>query len=291
MADALVDRKLLEKLERLSLSWLNCYPGVLGGHNRSRLPGYGQEFLDHRNFYPGDDLRLVNWRAYLRFERFLLKTFELEPRVPIRLLLDASLSMQIGDKFDYARKLALALIYIALVKLDSVTLQPFTDRLLRPIQASGGRQRIHVAEAFLRSLHPESRTDFPAVVRAFLSAYRKPGLVLVLSDFLGEPDALAPLQRLSDAGHELLLVQVWGWADRHPAYSGTMDLIDSELGTRRRVHVDSETLKAYAARTEEHSENLRRMAARSGGRFVDICTRVPVEEALFGRMREVIERS
>ena len=56
-------------------------------------PGAGQEFLDHRNFHHGDDLRAVNWRAYLRLEKLFLKMFQVEPRVPVRLLLDLSASM------------------------------------------------------------------------------------------------------------------------------------------------------------------------------------------------------
>ena len=66
MASApLLDREFLEKLERLTIHWHKSFAGLVGGHNRSRFPGAGQEFLDHRNFHHGDDLRAVNWRAYL----------------------------------------------------------------------------------------------------------------------------------------------------------------------------------------------------------------------------------
>ncbi len=288
MAEALIDRELLEKLERLSLRWLRSYRGVLGGHNRSRLPGYGHEFLDHRNFYPGDDLRAVNWRAYLRFERFLLKTFELEPRVPIRLLLDASASMGVGGKFFYARRLALALIYIALVKLDTVSLHHFAKSLSRPVQATGGRQCIHELERFLRLAVCAGETDFHTVVRSFLSAYQRPGLVIVVSDFFGEQDDCEALQNLADFGHELLLVQVWAREDRNPELNGPIELIDSETGRVQRLEVDADASGRYRARVEQQSKALRRLAARNGGRYVDVCTGTPLEEALFGPVRTVI---
>ena len=111
MADSarepLIDRAFLEKLERLTIRWRKSFPGIVGGHNRSRFPGPGQEFLDHRHFHHGDALRAVNWRAYLRLEKMFLKMFQVEPRIPVRLLLDASESMNVGsvNKFDYARKL------------------------------------------------------------------------------------------------------------------------------------------------------------------------------------------
>ena len=55
----LLDREFLEKLERLTIHWQKSFAGLVGGHNRSRFPGAGQEFLDHRNFHHGDDLRAV----------------------------------------------------------------------------------------------------------------------------------------------------------------------------------------------------------------------------------------
>ena len=89
----LLDRQFLEKLERLTIQWQKSFPGLVGGHNISRFSGSGQEFLDHRQFHHGDDLRAVNWRAYLRLEKLFLKMFQVEPSIPVRILLDCSNSM------------------------------------------------------------------------------------------------------------------------------------------------------------------------------------------------------
>src|SRR5436189_813974 len=143
MASApLLDREFLEKLERLTIHWQKSFAGLVGGHNRSRFPGAGQEFLDHRNFHHGDDLRAVNWRAYMRLEKLFLKMFQIEPRVPVRMLLDTSASMSAPSeqKFDYARKLAAALCYVALVRLDTSCIQPFGNRLGERFLCGRGRQ-------------------------------------------------------------------------------------------------------------------------------------------------------
>src|SRR6476661_7305732 len=104
-AGPLLERQFLEKLERLTIHWQKSFSGLVGGHNRSRFAGGGQEFLDHRHFHSGDDLRAVNWRAYLRLEKMFLKMFQIEPRVPVRMLLDTSpsTSTAAGMKFEYAR--------------------------------------------------------------------------------------------------------------------------------------------------------------------------------------------
>src|SRR6201993_2316544 len=139
----LLDRQFLEKLERLTIHWQKSFNGLVGGHNNSRFAGGGQEFLDHRHFHHGDDLRAVNWRAYLRLEKLFLKMFQIEPRVPVRLMLDTSSSMQTGAiaKFDYARKLAAALCYVGLVRLDTICIQPFASELADSFVCAGGRHR------------------------------------------------------------------------------------------------------------------------------------------------------
>ena len=131
MPDVLLDRKMLERLEHLAVHWQQSLPGMVGGHNTSRFSGAGQEFLDHRQFHHGDDLRSVNWLGFMRLEKMFLKMFQLEPRIPVRILLDVSKSMTTGaaSKFDYARRLAAAFCYVGLVRLDSICVQTFSNEL------------------------------------------------------------------------------------------------------------------------------------------------------------------
>src|SRR6202790_1736187 len=186
MADAapLLDREFLEKLERLTIHWQKSFPGLVGGHNMSRFAGAGQEFLDHRNFHHGDDLRAVNWRAYLRLEKLFLKMFQVEPRVPVRMLVDSSASMTAhgGQKFEYARKLAAALCYVGLVRLDSIEIRGFCQRLAQRIVASGGPHRYAAVADGLSAIEPGGQTDYVATVREFIGCYRQRGLVIVISD-------------------------------------------------------------------------------------------------------------
>lgn len=288
MAEPLVDRHFLERLERLTLHWQKSFNGLVGGHNLSRFAGPGQEFLDHRNFHQGDDLRAVNWRAYMRFEKLFLKMFQVEPRVPVRLLVDVSTSMTVGhaagdpSKFDYARKLAAALVYVGLVRLDSLLLQPFSVRLLDPFLASGGRHRFQPAENYLRGIEPAGKTNYFETARIYLSTYPQRGLTIIVSDFLDDVDALKPLQYMADFGHELLLIQLWGEEDRVPSGRGEMELTDAETGTNVKIALDDEARESYTAAFDEHAGALRRLAMRNGGRYAGLSTAMPIEEAMFG---------
>jgi uncharacterized protein (DUF58 family) len=289
MRQPLLERSFLERLELLMLHWHKSFPGLVGGHNPSRFAGAGQEFLDHRMFHQGDDLRAVNWRAYMRLEKLFLKMFQVEPRVPVRLLLDTSMSMSVGDsrsttKLDLALRLAAALSFVGLVRLDTIALQPFSERLHDPFICGGGRHRFQPAEAFLRSLVPSGKTDFHASVRQFIAEYRQRGLLMVISDFLEDEDCLRPLQYLADFGHELLLIQVWSDEDRAPSGNGEMELMDAETGDVVTVGLNDESRDEYTANFDRYCEQIRKLAQRNGGRYVGIPAGIPLEEAVFGSL-------
>ncbi len=282
--DTLIERSFLEKLERLTMRWQKSFPGLVGGHNLSRFSGPGQEFLDHRHFHEGDDLRAVNWRAFMRFEKLFLKMFRVEPHIPIRLLIDTSRSMSTGDgmKFEYARKLAAALCYVGMVNLDSIVLQPFASKLADPMTCSGGRHRFAPAVEYLQKLEPRGRTDYFATVRQFISEYSQKGLLVVISDFLDDVDCERPLQYLADFGHELMLIQLWAEEDRTPPWEGELELADAETGVKMRIEFEAGAREQYTAAFEEYSKRLRRLALRNAGRYAGLSTAVPIEEAVFG---------
>ena len=296
MAQPLLERRFLEQLERLTLHWQKSFNGLVGGHNMSRFAGPGQEFLDHRSFHEGDDLRSVNWRAYMRFEKLFLKMFQIEPRVPVRLLVDVSASMTAGaaagepTKFDYARRLAAALVYIGLVRLDSILIQPFSSKLHDPFLASGGRHRFQPAENYLRNLEPGGQTNYLELARTYLTAHPQRGLTTIISDFLDDADCFHPLQYLADFGHELLLVQVWGGDDRNPSGDGEIELVDAESGREMRIAVDEPARAAYTEAFDNHCSELRKLALRNGGRYAGLPANMSIEEALFGPLA-IIEKT
>ncbi|MBC7925487.1 MAG: DUF58 domain-containing protein [Bryobacteraceae bacterium] len=275
----LLDQEFLHKLERLTLHWQKSFAGLVGGRIPSKFSGLGQEFLDHRHFHHGDDLRAVNWRAYMRLEKLFLKMFQVEPRIPVRILLDCSASME--SKFDYARRLAGALCYVGLVRLDTICIQPFRDKLEESHLCSGGRHRFLPASEFLSGLRHGGPTDYMAVSRAVAGKYPQRGLLIILSDFLDDQDVERPLQFLADFGNEINLVQVWSPEDREPSWDGELDLVDAETGAHVEISVDGSSRKNYTAAFDQYSGRLQNVANRSGGRYVGLPTSAAIEDVIF----------
>ncbi|MCU0226390.1 MAG: DUF58 domain-containing protein [Bryobacterales bacterium] len=285
-ASPIIDKKFLERLERLTLRWRKSFPGTIGGHHVSRLKGAGQEFLDHRQFTQGDDLRSVNWRAYMRLEKLFLKVFQMEPHIPIRVMLDVSASMGLGkpSKLQYMQRLAAALVYVGVVRLETMQLIPFSSRLHEDAVAGGGRHRFAPVVDFLSALKPEGRSDAATVIPQFANRYLQRGLLIVMSDFFDKDDLLRQWQSLALLGHELFLIHLANDEDRNPPWQGLLEVVDAETGEARQMHFDEEARRQYTESFDAFFAEFERMALRNEGRYVYVDTAMPVDEVLFGAL-------
>ena len=224
----------------------------------------------------------MNWRAYMRLEKLFLKMFQIEPRVPVRMLLDTSASMSATSeqKFDYARKLAAALCYVALVRLDTICIQPFGDGLGERFICGGGRHRFSPVMDYLGALRSSGRTSFYQSVRDFISEYPQRGLLVVISDFLDDEGCEKALQYLADFGHELLLMQVWSDEDRLPPWTGELELVDAESGSQVKMQIDDGAREKYTAAFDRYAASLEKIAASNDGRYVGVSTAMALCMAL-----------
>src|ERR1700722_8552934 len=118
MVQRFLDPAVLGQLNSLDLVAKTVVDGFVNGLHRSPDFGFSQEFAEYRAYYPGDDLRLVDWNVYARTEKLFLKRFRGETNSFLTILLDASNSMQFGshrvNKMDYARYLTASLFYLAI---------------------------------------------------------------------------------------------------------------------------------------------------------------------------------
>jgi uncharacterized protein (DUF58 family) len=210
--------------------------------------------------------------------------FRVEPHTPIRLLIDTSGSMATGaaPKFDYARRIAAALVYVGLVRLDTIIMHGFNHELAEQFRCGGGRHRFSPAVSYLQHLEPAGRTDFLQVVRQFISSYSQRGLLVVISDFLDDRGCEKAFELLADFGHELLLVHLWADEDRVPPWEGELELSDAETGAHLKLEFDTDSREKYTAAFDAYARALRRIALRNGGRYTGVSTSMPLEEAVFG---------
>ena len=182
----LFDDEFLKKLEYLYIVSKKVFAGRIRAERRTRKVGAGIEFADHRKYSAGDDFRYIDWNIYGRLDRLLLRLFEEQEDLHIYILLDASVSMRIGDpvKLDYASKIAAALCYIGLANLDRVSIVPFSAQLHREqLPSARGKARIFKVFDFLSGIEPVGQTSLEASLKTFVAQTKRRGMAVVISDF------------------------------------------------------------------------------------------------------------
>src|SRR5215210_8048695 len=136
------DNEFLAKLEHLHVVSKQTFAGQNRADRLTSKRGRGLEFADHRAYAHGDDFRHIDWKAYKRLNRLVLRLFDEEQDLPVYLMIDVSRSMAETAKFDMARRVAAALCYIGLVHLDRLTILPFGRGLGQESAPGRGKGRI-----------------------------------------------------------------------------------------------------------------------------------------------------
>jgi uncharacterized protein (DUF58 family) len=283
----LFDEAFLKRLELLSLVTRRVSRSHSRAERRSIHTGAGSEFAAYRDYSPGDDYRHVDWHAYARLGRLLLRLYEQQADLFVYLLVDRSGSMGFGQpsKLDYARKLAGALAYVGLAQLDRVGISAFSAREQTSWKPARGRQNIHGVFAFLAALPAAGPTDLGAAMERFVAAQPRPGLAILISDLYDPIGFERALDVLRYARFEVHVLQVVDAAERNPQLRGDLELCDVETGVTRAVTVTPALLSRYRAARQAAEERMRRHCVEKRVPFFTLETSIPAEEALLRILR------
>ncbi len=278
----LFDEEFLRKLEYLKLVANRMIPGRLRGEHRARKRGTGVEFADYRPYVSGDDTKDVDWRAYLRLDKLILRIFDEEADLPIYLFVDSSLSMNFGDpsKFDYARKVVAALGYIGLLNLDRVSVIGFDNGVSEQIASKRGRNQIWRIFKFLDRMETSGETSLERALKTFFGTKRRRGLVVIASDFM-DPSGVEPaFDYLRLFRHDVFNVQILTPEELKPQFPDEAMLIDSESGMSQRLHMSPTLVAAYEAEMAKLRSGLEHYCSRYGWGYVQTQTPIPFEDLI-----------
>lgn len=276
----------LKKLEFLHVVSKRAFAGQNRADRLARKRGRGLEFADHRGYSAGDDFRHIDWKAYQRLGRLLLRLFDEEQDLPIYLFIDASRSMIESAKFDQARRIAAALCYIGLAHLDRVTILPFDQKVGDESVPGRGKGRIFRVFELLEQLETQGPTDLRQTFTQFASRSRQQGLAVVISDFLDPHGFERGLKLLASMGHDVFVVHIASAADRDPGAMGEVRFVDAETGEVRDVDVTPALARAYAVEWESHATELERFCGRYALGYVRADAEVPFEEIILKTFRK-----
>lgn len=229
-----LDPTVLSRLMALPLNARQAMLGSVSGKHRSPVRGSSLEFAQYRKYVPGDDTRRLDWRTWGRSDRFYIKEFEADTNLRLCLLLDTSGSMNFGPagstRFDYARKLAGTLGYVAAQQGDAVGLWGMAEKPVE-IPAKRGASHLGLVLDQMSTLQPTGDTTLLTALHDAAEKIRQRALVIIFSDLFVPPVELkSAIQHLRFRKHDVAVFHLLDQQELDFDFDRPARFIDMEGG-------------------------------------------------------------
>lgn len=281
----LEDPSALAKFGKLEVIARLVVEGFIMGMHKSPFKGSSIEFVEHRQYYPGDEIRHIDWRAYGKTGKYYIKEFEDETNLRCYLLVDASGSMGYAgstlSKFDYARYLAAALGYLLLQQRDATGLITFDTKVRDRFDPSANAQNFQRLTKMLEARRTGGETSLASVFEQILPSIKRRSLIVILSDCF---DRIAPLatalKLFRHARHEVILFHIVAPEEEEFPFSRPTLFRNLEVPGHRKL-VDPHQLRThYLQQYREFCEELVRCCRTVGVDYQKLLTSEPYHLAL-----------
>lgn len=290
MSDSLnfLDPTVLAGLDNLELRARIAVEGFLSGLHKSPHRGFSVEFNDYRHYYPGDDMRHVDWKLYARSEKFYIKQYEDETNVRCVIVLDTSASMSYtsggNSKLEYGITLASALAYFIMRQRDAVGLITFDEKINEYIPPKCRQPHLMQILRTLSRVKAGTTTDTVKPLTDLAASLRKKSMVILITDMLDdEKKVISTLQNLRAMGNDVLAFQLMDDAELNFPFNEASEFIDME-SNESYITTPASIRKAYLKNLQEFLDFCKKQCQSSGVDYCLMNTGDPLDEALSSYM-------
>jgi uncharacterized protein (DUF58 family) len=299
----LLEAPLRAAVGQLTLAARRLVAGAVAGLHPSLHPGRSREFSQYRAYQPGDETRHIDWKLFARSDRFFLRESDVDTRVAVALVLDATASMahrgsRSSDprKFDRARSLTAAFALIAEIQGDPVALHVVSNGEISSVSTAGHRQPLQQIVRRLAALEPQGRWPVEPHRLAHAmgrtdsntgstgAAATRQLTVLLTDGHEHDGEIRAALAPLRARQHEVLCLHFIAEDELDFPYQGPVRLEEWETG--RILETDASAVRQQALDAQEASRRAWR-SAWGNARFdyLPITSDQPLERCLHALLR------
>ena len=284
MAKSLLQPDVIARAQALGVKARTVVEGLRVGDHKSPYKGFSVEFVQHREYVPGDDIRHIDWKSYGRSERYTIKQYEQETNYIAHVLLDNSNSMRYGggdtNKLEYAKLLAASLSYLIIRQRDSVGLRVFNTDWAAELPPSSQLGHINTIVHTLEATRAGEKTSIGPLLDQVADRVGRRGIIVLISDCFDEVEpVLKGLRHLRFRGHEVILFHVLHKDEVEFPLDGNIRFIGlegfEELMTRPHL-----LQPAYLRVVGQYLEEMQRGCDGSGVDYVRLVTSRPLSAAL-----------
>ena len=278
-----VDPKILLRVGNLELLARHVVEGFINGLHRAPYFGASIDFAEHRGYVAGDDIRRVDWRVFARTDRFYVKQYEADTNTNVSVLLDVSRSMKFSNrgvpKLEYGCFVGACLAYLAQRQRDRVGLITFDNDIVSHVPPSA--KHFNVVLHTMERARPERPGNLPIPLHKMAEHFRRRGILVLISDFYEEPDAvLEAIKPLKFLGNDLIVFHVLDPAEIDFSYEDASSFEDLETGEQIPV-VPESLVREYRSMIQAHILALTTKFSEHRIDYTVLNTAEPLDRALF----------
>ena len=274
----------IKRISRLDLRARHIVEGFLSGMHRSPYFGQSVEFLQHREYVIGDDLRHVDWKVWAKQDRLYVKQYEEDTNLRCTMLVDVSNSMVYGrgalNKYEYACTVVSSLAYLLLKQQDAVGCLAFDEKVRTRVPVRSKRNHINSIIESLNVTEPQDKTEMYSILRAAAENLPRRGMIVLVSDLLADLEGtIKGLKLLRQRGHDVLVFHVMDDDELDFPFSGPTRF--EGLETLDHLNCNPRALReGYLEALNAFLEEIRRRCARNTIDYALIRTSQPLDAAL-----------
>jgi len=278
-----VDPKVLSRVGNLELLARHVVEGFINGLHRAPFFGASIDFAEHRGYVAGDDIRRVDWRVYARTDRYYVKQYEADTNTNLSVLLDISRSMTFASrgipKLEYGCYIGACIAYLAHRQRDRVGMITFDDDIVTHIPPSA--KHFNVVLGTLERVKAQRPGNLSVPLHKMAEHFRRRGILVLISDFYDEPDAiLEAIKPLKFLGNDLIVFHVLDPAEIDFGYDEASSFEDLETGEQIPV-VPESLVTEYRAMVQAHIAALTTKFSEHRIDYTVLNTAEPLDRALF----------
>ncbi|GIL20428.1 DUF58 domain-containing protein [Candidatus Jettenia sp. AMX1] len=284
MAENPFDPVTLSKIANLELRARIIVDGALSGIHKSPFKGSSIEFLEHKEYSPGDEIKHIDWRVHARSDKYYIKQFEEETNLKCYIFLDTSGSMGYKStgvsKSEYAATLAASLAYLLLKQSDLVGLISFSDKVLQYIPPRSRITHLHALVNVLTEVKTAGKSNIGDVLKEFVEKIGRRSLLIVISDFFDDVEKIVhQLKSFQFKKNDIILFHILDSYELTFPFE-TITFFES-MEDERRILAEPKSMKEqYLSEINRFIEQFRQTCYENQIDYLLIDTSTPLDQAL-----------
>ena len=279
-----LDPTAIARISRLDLRARQVVEGFITGMHKSPFFGHSVEFVQHRDYVAGDDIRHLDWKVLAKTDRYYIKQFEAETNLRCTLVVDVSNSMHYGrgalNKYNYGCTIAACLAYMLLRQQDAVGCITFDEEVRQIVPTRSQQTHIDAIIQAMDVSRPRDKTNIEKILRRVAENAPGRGMIVVVSDLLVDRgDLFRGLEMLRHGRHDVLVFHVLDEDEMTFPFAGTTRFEGME--ELEQLLCDPRALRdGYIEALEEYLVEVRRGCARKGIDYMLVHTKEYMDAVL-----------